>query len=222
VVFVFHGSGSSLEQMAYVTGWSAKSDDQNFLVIYPNGFPNDEGMRVWNDGRPGYDPRLDDVQFVRAMLDELDRRFSVDRKRIYVVGFSNGAGLAYRLAIELNDRIASFAAVAGRPHITVDSLRRPVSALVIVGTDDGGVAADTAAGRRFAELDHCGPAGRPLRKGRYVSINFEQCPANVAVTLYLVERWAHYWPGGRNPGVRMWAENVIWRFFEQHPMNAKN
>ena len=219
LVFVFHGSGGSLDEMAHLSGWTVKSEDQNFLVVYPNGFPNDEAMRVWNDGRPGMDPRQNDVPFVQAMLDELDRRFSVDHNRIYLVGFSNGAGLAYRLAIQLNDRIASFAAVAGGLHYRSEPAGRPVSAIIIAGTDDPGIAAEEAGARRWADFVGCDAhEGPPVTRGRYVLVGFQGCPRDVDVLFYRITGWGHYWPGGRNPGVRMWAENVIWRFFEQHPM----
>ena len=67
-VLMFHGSGGSLDEIARATGWIAKSDEEGFLAVFPNGFPNDEGMRVWNDGRLESDgrERVDDVAFTEA------------------------------------------------------------------------------------------------------------------------------------------------------------
>ena len=56
---------------------------------------------------------VDDVAFIRALLDDLMRAYQVDAKRVYATGMSNGAIMAYRLASELSDRIAAIAPVAG-------------------------------------------------------------------------------------------------------------
>ncbi len=48
---------------------------------------------------------MDDVGFFIELLDDLARRTSVDRARVYATGLSNGAMMAYRLAAEASDRI---------------------------------------------------------------------------------------------------------------------
>ncbi len=218
LVLMFHGSGGSLDEISRSTGWSEKADLEGFLAVYPNGFPNADGMRVWNDGRPATDGRVDDVAFVRAMLDDLSARFRVDLRRVFVVGFSNGAGLAFRLAIELGNRIAAIAPVAGRLNVVPEKLSRAVPALAIIGTEDPGFRSGAGGSlARWAALLGCGALGEPVRKGRYTAATWT-CPKNVDAVSYTVEGWAHYWPGGKNRGIEMWAENVIWRFFEKHPM----
>src|SRR5438094_329198 len=63
---------------------------------------------VWNDGsaRPPADrvAHVDDVGFLRTLLDELPRRWPIDPTRIYATGFSNGAGMTFRLGLELAGR----------------------------------------------------------------------------------------------------------------------
>jgi polyhydroxybutyrate depolymerase len=218
VVLMLHGSGGSLDEIFNVTHWGLKSDDEGFLAVFPNGFPNDEGMRVWNDGRPAVEGRADDVAFARALLDDLGARFRIDVKRVFVVGFSNGAGLAYRLATELNDRIASIAPVAGRIRLPEPQLARPVPAIAIVGTEDGGYQADVRSAERWAALSGCKTTGDTVRNGRFVAVSYHACPKQVSITSYVVEGWEHYWPGGRNPGIEAWAEKVIWEFFRKHPL----
>ena len=136
VLLMFHGFGGSLDETALATEWRSKADAETFLAVFPNGFPNSEGIRFWADGR-ALSEAQDDVAFTRAILDDLARRFRVDRKHIFAVGFSNGAGMAFRLAVQLGDRIAAIAPVAGRPHsIQPGGLRRPVPMVFAIGTED--------------------------------------------------------------------------------------
>ena len=53
--------------------------------------------------------RVDDVEFTRQLVDNLATVASVDRKRVFATGMSNGAIFAWRLASELSDRIAAIA-----------------------------------------------------------------------------------------------------------------
>lgn len=218
VLLMFHGSGGSADETYKVTGWDVQSEEQGYIVVYPNGFPNDEGMRVWNDGRAGRQSPVDDVAFTRAMLDDLQARFSVDPKRIYVVGFSNGASLSYRLAQELGDRIAAIAPVAGRIPNEKPQLTRAVPVFAVVGTKDGGYQSDTRAVEDWATLVGCGQAADTSRNGRYMTLTW-RCPQDMAVQSTIVDNWAHYWPGGMiNKGVEMWAEEKIWKFFRKYPL----
>lgn len=218
VVIMLHGSGGSLDEISNATGWKLKSDDENFLAVFPNGFPNADGMRIWNDGRFSTDDRADDVAFVRELLADLSRRYRVDQRRQFVVGFSNGAGMAFRLASELGDRIAAFAPVAGRLSVAPATLARPVPMIAVIGTQDAGFrsAGRTSPGR-WAALLGCTDAGDTTRQGRVVSVSYH-CPAGTDATSHVIEGWAHYWPGGRNRGIEMWAEKVIWDFFRKHPL----
>jgi polyhydroxybutyrate depolymerase len=233
VVLMFHGSGGSIESDVKGTGWIKKGEQEGFVTVFPNGFPDENGMRVWNDGPPPRRGDADDVQFTRAMLDDLIRRLRVDRSRVYVVGFSNGAGLSFRLAAELNDRVAAVAPVAGRLWLTDMTLKRAVPTMFVVGTADGMMRPDSGFGTepaverpmlrrtlsRWAGLLGCQPEPRAMgHEGRIEAFTYDGCGDGSEFRLYLIDGWEHYWPGGINPGMEMWAENVIWEFFRKHPL----
>ena len=90
------------------TKMSLKADSAGFIVVYPEGIAGNN--REWN-----HDNRytLDDVGFIKELLDSLIRFYSVDKIWYYVSGFSNGGGMAYRMGYELPDRIAAVAGIAG-------------------------------------------------------------------------------------------------------------
>jgi polyhydroxybutyrate depolymerase len=79
---------------------------------------------------------VDDVEFTRRLLDELAAVVTIDPKRVFATGMSNGGIMAYRLASELSDRIAAIAPVSGPMGTKTCAPRRPVSVIHFHGTDD--------------------------------------------------------------------------------------
>ena len=138
VVLVFHGGGRGRgRSIARRTGFSALSERHECLAVYPDGY----GFG-WNDGRGTTEAEragTDDVAFVRAVIDDLENRFFIDRERIYAVGLSNGGMFVNRLGCELSDRLAAIAVVCGpmpEPLATRCRPERPISVLGIFGTAD--------------------------------------------------------------------------------------
>lgn len=138
VMILLHGRGIDADDMVRLTGMNEVAEREGFVTVYPNGRDDEGGGRVWPwrveaDGEvrlPG------EVPFIAAILDHLPDIAPVDPDRVYLVGFSNGAILAYCLAKELTDRIAAVAAVAGFVGTKRVSLSHPLSLMHIHGTMD--------------------------------------------------------------------------------------
>jgi len=140
LVFVLHGAGGAgAKLMSRRYGFNAIADRERFIVVYPYGV---DGQ--WNDGR-GRTVRhakdnssVDDVGFIDAIIDELASEFTVDRRRIYVTGMSNGGMMTYRLGIELGSKLAAIAPmIANIPvNIANEKAGSPLSVLIMNGTDD--------------------------------------------------------------------------------------
>src|SRR5262249_16737213 len=79
-------------------------------------------------------PNCDDVAFLSEVIDDAMKRAAVDPDRVFVSGFSNGAGMAFRAAAELADRIAAVAPVAGYCGLPHPKPARPVPTLYMVGS----------------------------------------------------------------------------------------
>lgn len=80
-------------------------------------------------------PLQDDMAFFHAMFDFLEANYSIDSKRIYVTGFSNGAQMAGRLSVEMSERIAAGAAHEAPLAVSGPSTR-PISVTVTYGNQD--------------------------------------------------------------------------------------
>ena len=147
VVVMLHGGGGTGRAAATETGWGAKADQAGFLAVFPEALARDPAKpssfagnpQLWNDGSERFytgQKAPDDVAFLNAMLDDVRARFSVDRARIFVTGFSNGASMTFRIGAEASKRIAAIAPVAGACWIEPGKLERPVPMCYITGTAD--------------------------------------------------------------------------------------
>lgn len=104
VVMAFHGLGMNATMMYALTGFTGLADRQGFIVVFPNA----AGGR-WQDGLSN---GRDDVSFVQAMLAKLERTVSVDTRRVYACGISNGGYFSQLLALAMPERIAAAGVVA--------------------------------------------------------------------------------------------------------------
>lgn len=136
VLFVFHGGGGKAVQVERYTRFSALADREGFLAVYPESSNGN-----WNDGREAdlVPTDVDDVGFVRAVLEQVAAAHPVDRARVYATGISNGAIMSHLLAADASDAFVAVGPVVGgmaeplgkRFHPT-----RPVSLVVIQGDQD--------------------------------------------------------------------------------------
>jgi len=119
---------------ATAASWDAVADSAGVLVVYPNGtgqaswngtgtppqtYPDDTTL-VWNSfsytnasGMSVPGSGVDDIGFLAAVIDDMAARHSVDRDRVYVCGFSNGAMMANTFAIARSDLVAACGPVSG-------------------------------------------------------------------------------------------------------------
>lgn len=147
LVIMLHGGGGTARAAMWETEWAEKADKEGFLAVFPNAMPRNPARRssfagnpqLWNDGSDRFYPGQeapDDVGFIAAMLDDLAARFTLDKRRIFATGFSNGASMSFRIAAELSDRVVAIAPVAGALWFDPPKFQRPISMCYITGTAD--------------------------------------------------------------------------------------
>src|SRR5690606_22833256 len=105
-------------------GLISKSDESGFAVVFPNGFSRFPGgkLATWNAGKccgGGRDENSDDVGYIRRILKDLPRHFTVDPSRIFAIGMSNGGMMSYRLACEMSGVFKGIASVTGTDNTLV-------------------------------------------------------------------------------------------------------
>jgi polyhydroxybutyrate depolymerase len=142
LLFALHPSGGDAEGMREYSNYEFDelADKYGFLVVYPDGFDN-----TWNDCRSG-SPfaskrlKIDDVGFIEALLDHEVTAHAVDRKRVFAAGWSNGAQLAYRLALEHPEDFAGIAAISAsvpvKESLDCGEVNKPIPVMIVNGTAD--------------------------------------------------------------------------------------
>ncbi len=147
LVISFHGGGGTGINAMKETGWSAKADAEGFIVAYPEGVRPDavkppslrNNMQTWNDGSGRFysaEQKIDDVAFIRVLIEKLSVNYAIDQRRIFATGFSNGASMAFRVGAELADRIAAVAPHSGACWSETVKPSRAISLCYLTGTAD--------------------------------------------------------------------------------------
>jgi poly(3-hydroxybutyrate) depolymerase/glycerophosphoryl diester phosphodiesterase len=93
-----------------------------------------------------------DVQWIAALLDQVESTTCIDTNRVYVTGMSNGAMMTSTLSCALADRFAAAAPVAGITDPAGCAPARPVPVMTFHGTDDPFLAYDGGLGPKALDL----------------------------------------------------------------------
>ncbi len=250
LVVALHGGGGGAifqaDDARY--GLISKSEQAGFIAVFPNGVSAaDNGMlATWNAGEccgRARDEHVDDVGFLRALVADIGRRASIAPQRVYAIGMSNGAMMAYRLACQAGDVFHAIMAVSGTDNTTTCSPRQPVAILHIHAQDDPLVLFNGGAGNkqrfgdaitdfrsvpdtiaRWVKFDH---ADREPR--RVLSVPGAYCDRHDAtdggapVQLCVTATGGHSWPGGKKaradeaPSQAIRANDLMWNFFSTLP-----
>jgi polyhydroxybutyrate depolymerase len=247
LVLVLHGGGGDALNAEALTGFTDKARREGFIVAYPDGSGRfDRRLLTWNAGHccgHAMERRVDDVAFIRALIDKLLAEHPVDPRRVYATGISNGAMMSHRLGIELPDRLAAIAPVAGAGFGDEKPPGQPVAALMINGGLDASVpAAGGPPGGRFTEAWDGTPTQPAAAQATFwakangctgpaetsgqgvVARTRYRCPGGRDVELVLIADHPHAWPGGQRgsrlaamPSAAVNATDEIWAFFQAHP-----
>lgn len=173
------------------------------------------------------------------MLQDIESKFTIDTKRIFATGMSNGGIMSYRLACEMADTFRAIASVAGTDGMSMCNPARPISVLHIHAKNDDHVLFEGGTGAEaFRDLDkvaeftsvadtialwvkrdHMNPVPKRVEvSGAYCDL-YTSVENQAQVKLCVTETGGHSWPGsravrGKSPSHAIIANDVIWDFFK--------
>ncbi|WP_233617591.1 alpha/beta hydrolase family esterase, partial [Actinomadura sp. WAC 06369] len=220
LIVALHGGLNDPRYVREQSGLDAVADARGYAVAYPEGL-----LGTWNAGACCWFARwagVDDVAFLDRLIDTLVREGVADRRRVFLTGFSNGGGMAYRYACERAGRVAGVAVVSGALAVgcTPD---RPISVLAFHGTWDpsvpyfGGGNMDADVKFPFLPVQLLMEFWRwigglselsyPLRNAPDGCVG--TAPGPVLVALCTIQRGGHEWPS--------FASALIGEFFDARP-----
>ncbi|WP_372524413.1 alpha/beta hydrolase family esterase [Piscinibacter sp.] len=246
LVLVLHGGGGHAANAEAMTGFTDKANREGFIVVYPEGTGRFKGrLLTWNAGHccgHAMERRVNDVDFIRTLIERLVADYPVDPRRVYATGMSNGGMMTHRLGIELSDRLAAIAPVVSTLFGDEKTPPHAVAALMINGQLDAAVPPEGGApGGRFtqawdgtpaqpaaaqgsfwAAANGCTNPPETIEQGRVLRSRYRCMPGH-EVELVLVRDSGHAWPGGQpgsrrgdTPSTALNATDLIWSFFKTH------
>ncbi len=124
-----------------------EADKTNSIIVFPTAL-----YGHWNDRMGGLFPAtdtIDDVKFLTSLIDFFIHDFNCNPEKIYIMGFSNGGMMAYRMGCDVADKIsaiAPFISMMGEEASFQTTNSAPVPVFITNGTADpvmpwnGGVA----------------------------------------------------------------------------------
>ena len=226
LLLVLHGGGGTHRAMLRLTQkrFNELADRDGFFVVYPQGI-----AKSWNDGRPdeisdAHRKGIDDVGFLRALIEHLTAQYLIDSARIFVTGISNGGLMSFRLGCSLPDKIRGIAPVTAQIPSAIEPLCRSESAVslaVFNGTEDplvpysggqitvlrkqrGKVLSTDETIRIWRKKNRCTSEAMTTQLPdivadgtRVTKIEYSRCDNESKVVLYRIEGGGHTWPDGR-------------------------
>lgn len=231
LVIMLHGATADGRNDVRRYGWEHWADSHDFVVAGPDAPTlradepvSDKNFRTWNHGShrtPSNVTATDDVAFIAAMIEEIARLRAIDRRRVYIAGFSSGGSMAHRLGTELAGRIAAIVAAAGGLPPQYGRPVRGVPILITAGDRDPVTPVDGKS--QFVEdshrvtidkwraMDDC-PAARRLQSAPDLLIEVSgPCRDGSEVRYIRMIGVEHEWPRTRQIDLT----EVSWDFFRR-------
>jgi polyhydroxybutyrate depolymerase len=138
LVLELHGNPGTAEFMRDVYPFAAVSK-RDAIVVYPNALGTD--WDLFSQDNP-------DMGFVRSLTDALAAKYSIDRQRVFGVGWSGGAFFVNQLACRYSGLFRAIASHAGGAPLDVEPgnpstyakcTGGPMAIFITHGTSDGTV-----------------------------------------------------------------------------------
>jgi poly(3-hydroxybutyrate) depolymerase len=195
------------------------ADRDKFIIAYPNALPNDSNQQSWDMSGPN------DFTFLMAIIDTVDKKYHIDRNRIYSCGFSQGGFMSFQLACRYSDIFAAIAPTSGLLTGTC-KLKRPVSMRLTFGTNDIATPASFMQSvTTWLTLDSC--PSTPVITRPYPSTNpnsvvtrlyYGPCAQGTEVVADSIRTGQHEWP--MNTADRINNSEETWAFLKKFSLSS--
>ncbi len=244
LVLNMHGSTSDAQQQEALSGMDVTSNQDGFIVAYPQALITDGAGFDWNvpdeplvTGAMPPKDAANDVAFLTQLPVVLARRYCIDLRRVYATGISGGGRMASQLACNSPRTFAAVAPVAGLRFPAPCANSRDVPVVAFHGTADpvdpyngNGLTYWTysvpVAQQDWSTHESCAHTAMTSGKG-YQLTTSTSCTGGSTVELYSLTGEGHEWPGGPTLPVAITkvlgpqtdavdANSVMWAFFSAY------
>ena len=227
MVISLHGASQDPNYQMNQTHWNEVADTAKILVVYPKGNGN-----FWDISGSG------DVKFIETIMKTMQKKYHVDKNRIYISGFSMGGMMTYHCMTKLGSVVAAFGPVSGIPvDYRNPVVVRKVPIMHIHGTGDDVVKwegdPNHAAGgygriddyvKKWAEAEECDvehpevirPYPETSDQAAATRTRYINKKDNIEVTLIALDGKGHW--HSDDPKV-VYSTRELWNFFKQYKLD---
>ena len=148
LIVLLHTYGRTGARQDEYMSLSPLADAYGFIMVAPDGTSSDaeNNPLFWNASAACCNWSglgLDDSAYLSGIVDMIKGKYTIDPKRVYIIGHSNGAFMAHRLAHDHSGTFAAIMSLAGADQsVERPTPPHPVHVLQIHGDADTAIAYD--------------------------------------------------------------------------------
>lgn len=218
LIIQMHGMNQDAPYQKNAAKWESIADTARFVVVFPNG-----ENKAWDIGGDK------DVNFLKAIINEMYQKYGIDKNRVYVSGFSMGGMMSYHAANKMGDMIAAIAPVSGYPiGNPAPASTRPMPIIHTHGTSDDVVNYSSGVNylKRWVSFNKCSESSQVIkpypanRSGSAASLEvWSSCSNDVEVRLMSIAGKGH-WYSMDLASVN--TSDEIWNFVKNYSLDGSS
>jgi polyhydroxybutyrate depolymerase len=203
LVFSLHGLTMTPASMEAMARWDPVADTEGLIIARPAGVGASNGWDLTG---------TKDFDLMKAIIEDVNAKACVDRKRIYATGFSHGGFMSFSIACKLGDIFAAVAPNAGAGSAARGCVQRSVPVYAFHGDADSVVSYSSGQSAVNSWVSHNKCTGSPTT---FMVMNancqdWNMCADSGEVKFCTIPGLSHSYFRG--------ATAVIWEFFKAHPL----
>ena len=141
LLVALHGFTATPTELISLMNLAGEANKRGVVLAVPSGTRNSDGLAFWNATKSCCDffgSGVDDSAYLMNLVKTISSKVSIDQKRIYFVGHSNGGFMSYTVACSNSTKIAAVVNLEGSTYkdLSLCKATHPVSVLQINGTAD--------------------------------------------------------------------------------------
>ena len=214
LIIQMHGYNQDAAYQKNAAKWESVADTGRFVVVFPNG-----ENKAWDTSGEK------DLNFIKAIINEMSNKYGIDKKRVYVSGFSMGGMMSYVVANKMSDQIAAIAPVSGGGGPS--SAKRAIPIIHTHGTTDDVVNYNSTVNtlKNWVPFNKCSsnskvtkpyPANKP-GSAAYLEV-WSGCTDGVEIRLLSITGKGHWYSMDEAVSVNTSVE--IWNFVKNYSLDG--
>ena len=222
LLIALHGRWGSGMDMANCTHFEIQADTARFVVACPDGLVRPELGGGTNTGWDANGTTDDDLDFFKKIIDYMSEHYDIDRKRVYLCGFSLGGMMTYHCINEASDIFAAFASASGyrlNEYTPVYTSKRQVPIMHLHGKNDGFVVYNNLQPLIDNWVKAIGANPVPVieeKTGVYTRRHYLPLDGGYEFDYYSLDGYGHEYKNTENFN----ESDVIWNFLRRYTLDT--